>query len=152
MGTNSRLDGLQAAILRVKLKYLDAWNEKRKKVADCYFDSLKDLKIKLPVTMADRNHVYHLFVIETDNRDELLQFLKQKGIFCGIHYPVPLHFQGVYKELGYKSGDFLVSERSASRILSLPVYPELKGVEIDYITKMLNEFVLTPTNPPLVSI
>jgi len=142
MGTNSRLDGLQAAILRVKLKYLDEWNDKRKNVADCYHDSLKDFQINLPETMPDRNHVFHLFVIGTDNRDELLQFLKQKEIVCGIHYPVPLHFQGVYRGLGYKAGDFPVSERLASRILSLPLYPELKKEEVRYVKNAFNEFVM----------
>ena len=151
-GTNSRLDGLQAAILRVKLRHLDGWNEKRRNVAACYYDNLKDLQIKLPVTMADRNHVYHLFVIETDNRDELLQYMSQKEIFCGIHYPIPLHLQGAYRELGYKEGDFPVSERSASRILSLPVYPELKKEEIRYIKNAINEFVSITTSPPLASI
>ena len=121
-------------------------------MAACYYDTLKDLQIKLPVTMADRDHVYHLFVIETDNRDELLQFLKRKEIFCGIHYPIPLHLQGVYRELGYKAGDFTVSERSASRILSLPIYPELKKEEIYYIKNAINEFVSITTSTPLASI
>jgi len=152
MGTNSRLDGLQAAILRVKLKYMDEWNDKRRSVAACYHDALKDFQIKLPVIRLDRSHVFHLFVIETDNREQLLEFLKQKEIFCGIHYPIPLHFQGAYRELGYKAGDFPVAERSASRILSLPIYPELKEEEINYIKDALNEFVLTSNNPSLVSI
>jgi len=152
MGTNSRLDGLQAAILRVKLKYLDEWSDKRRNVAACYHDSFKDLQIKLPETRPDRSHVYHLFVIETDKRDELLEFLKQKEIFCGIHYPVPLHFQEVYIGLGYKAGDFPVSERLASRILSLPIYPELEKKEIRYIKNVFDEFVLTSINPSLVSI
>ncbi len=152
MGTNSRLDGLQAAILRVKLKYLDIWNEERKNVATCYYESLKDLQIKLPLTRTDRSHVFHLFVIETDNRNELLEFLKQKEIICGIHYPVPLHFQGVYRKLGYKIGDFPVAERLASRILSLPIYPELEREEVIYVKNAFNEFVLTSTNPSMVSI
>ncbi len=152
MGTNSRLDGLQAAILRVKLKHMDEWNDKRRSVAACYLGALNDFQIKLPVTRPERSHVFHLFVIETDNRDELLEFLKQKEIFCGIHYPIPLHFQGAYRELGYKAGDFPVAERSASRILSLPIYPELKEEEINYIKDALNEFVLTSSNPSLVSI
>ncbi len=139
-GTNSRLDGLQAAILRVKLKYLDEWNDKRNKLACCYHDTLKDLQIDLPKTMPDRIHVFHLFVIETHNRDELLQFLKQRDIFCGIHYPIPLHFQEAYKELGYKADDFPVSERVASRILSLPIYPELEKEEINYVNNALSEF------------
>lgn len=143
---------MQAAILRVKLRHLDGWNEKRRNVAASYYDNLKDLQIKLPVTMADRNHVYHLFVIETDNRDELLQFMSQKEIFCGIHYPIPLHLQGAYRELGYKSGDFPVSERSASRILSLPVYPELIKEEINYVKTVINEFMSITTSPPLTSI
>ena len=151
-GTNSRLDGLQAAILRVKLRHLDGWNEKRRNVAACYYDNLKDLQIKLPVTMADRNHVYHLFVIETDNRDELLQYMSRKEVFCGIHYPIPLHLQGAYRELGYKAGDFPVSERSASRILSLPVYPELKEEEINYVKTVIKEFVSITTSLPLTSI
>ncbi len=152
MGTNSRLDGLQAAVLRVKLKYLDEWNDKRNNVAAYYYDSLKDFQINLPRTKPDRNHVFHLFVIETDNRDELLQFLKQKETFCGIHYPVPLHFQGVYRELGHKAGDFPVSERLASRILSLPIYPELRKEEVDYIKNAFNEFVSISTNSTIVSI
>ncbi len=152
LGTNSRLDGLQAAILRVKLRYLDAWNEKRKNVAECYYDSLKDLNIKLPVTRDGRSHVFHLFVIETDNRDELLQFMKRKEIFCGIHYPIPLHLQKAYNELGYKAGDFPVAERLASRILSLPAYPELKKEEINYIKIAINEFVSITTSSPLTSI
>ncbi len=139
-GTNSRLDGLQAAILRVKLKYLDEWNDKRKNVAACYHNSLKVLQIDLPKTRQDRSHVFHLFVIETHNRGELLQFLKQRKIFCGIHYPIPLHFQGAYEELGYKAGDFPISERVASRILSLPIYPELEEEEINYVNNTLNEF------------
>ncbi|ODS33877.1 MAG: aminotransferase DegT [Candidatus Scalindua rubra] len=139
-GTNSRLDGLQAAILRVKLRYLDEWNDKREEVAFYYCDSLKDLQIGLPKTRPDRSHVFHLFVIETHNRDELLQFLKQREIFCGIHYPIPLHFQEAYKELGYKAGDFPVSERASSRILSLPIYPELEKEEISYVKNALNEF------------
>ena len=151
-GTNSRLDGIQAAILRVKLKYLDAWNERRKDVAACYYDSLKDLQIKLPETRNNSNHVFHLFVIETDNRDELLQFMKQKEISCGIHYPVPLHFQEVYSELGYRAGDFPVSECSASRILSLPIYPELEKEGVDYIKKAFDEFVSISAGSPSVSI
>ncbi len=88
----------------------------------------------------------------TDNRDELLQFLKQEEIFCGIHYHVPLHFQGVYRELGYKTDDFPVSERSASRILSLPVYPEQEQEKVNNIKNAFNEFVLTSANPSLASI
>ncbi len=146
-GTNSRLDGLQAAILRVKLKYLDEWNEKRKNVAACYHNSLGDLRIDLPKTRPGRSHVFHLFVIEAYNRDELIQFLKQRDIFCGIHYPIPLHFQEAYKELGYESGEFPVSERVASRILSLPMYPELEKEEIDYVNDALSEFFFK--YPPL---
>ncbi|GAX60007.1 glutamine-scyllo-inositol transaminase [Candidatus Scalindua japonica] len=151
MGTNSRLDGLQAAILRIKLKYLDEWNDKRKKVAAFYYESLNGLQINLPETRPERDHVYHLFVIETDKRNELLQYLKQKNIFCGIHYPIPLHYQGVYRGLAYKSGDFPVSELSASRILSLPIYPELEKEEIIYIKNAIDEFALTSVSP-LVSI
>lgn len=152
VGTNSRLDGLQAAILRVKLKYLDEWNDKRNNVACWYREALKDLRFNLSETGTDRSHVFHLFVIETDNRNEMLQFMKQKEIFCGIHYPVPLHFQGVYRDLGYKAGDFPVSERLSSRILSLPIYPELEREEINYIKNVINEFASTSTEQSLVSI
>lgn len=152
VGTNSRLDGLQAAILRVKLKYLDEWNDKRNNVACWYREALKDLRFNLSETGTDRSHVFHLFVIETDNRNEMLQFMKQKEIFCGIHYPVPLHFQGVYRDLGYKAGDFPVSERLSSRILSLPIYPELEKEEINYIKNVINEFASTSTEQSLVSI
>ncbi|MDD5627247.1 MAG: DegT/DnrJ/EryC1/StrS family aminotransferase [Patescibacteria group bacterium] len=139
-GTNSRLDALQAAILAVKLKYLDEWNKKRREAAAYYIEQLKDLPIKLPMIEKNHKHVFHLFVIETDLRNEMMEFLQERGVFCGIHYPLPIHLQKAYKELGYKKGDFPIAEKLSKRILSLPMYAELKKQEIDYLKVELKKF------------
>lgn len=139
-GTNSRMDTLQAAILAVKLKYLDEWNKKRREAAAYYIKQLKDLPVKLPKVEKDRKHVFHLFVIETNLRNEMMEFLRERGVFCGIHYPLPIHLQKAYKELGYKKGDFPVAEKLSKRILSLPMYAELKKQEINYLKKELKKF------------
>ena len=126
IGSNSRLDTLQAAILRVKLRHLERWNRRRRIVAEMYSASLGEFsRIKLPKEIAGGCHVYHLYVIQTDRRDALRQHLSEHGIGTGIHYPVPLHLQPAYRDLGYGNGDFPVAEHVADRILSLPMYPEL---------------------------
>ncbi|MCK4649033.1 DegT/DnrJ/EryC1/StrS family aminotransferase [bacterium] len=139
VGYNYRLDALQAAILRVKLKYLDEWNEKRRKNASIYNELLKDLDIVIPYEEEYVKHVYHLYVIRTKERDEVYKFLQKKGIACGIHYPLPLHLQKAYRYLGYKEGDFPVAEECAREVISLPIYPELKREEIEYIVKTLKK-------------
>ncbi|GAJ08223.1 unnamed protein product, partial [marine sediment metagenome] len=125
VGYNYRLDGLQAAILRVKLKYLEEWNEKRRKNASIYSKLLKDLDVTTPYKEEYAKHVYHLYVVRIKKRDAVYKSLQNKGIACGIHYPLPLHLQRAYHSLGYKKGDFPVAEECAKEVISLPIYPEL---------------------------
>ncbi len=138
-GYNSRLDDIQAAILSVKLKYLDMWNNERRKIAFIYDILLKN-NFKIPIENKNNKHVYHLYVIKTDKRDELQNFLKNKGIGSVIHYPIPIHLQPAYEYLGYKEGDFPKAEQYASEILSLPIFPELENEEIQEVVKVIKEF------------
>lgn len=135
-GYNSRLDTIQAVILNVKLKYLDSWNQKRFHNAQLYNDLLDNIEeITVPKFEhdLDLSHVFHLYVIRLRKRDELFSYLKEKGIFCGIHYPIPIHLQKAYNDLGYKKGDFPITERYSKEILSLPMFPELTYEQINYI-------------------
>lgn len=142
-GYNSRCDALQTALLRVKLKRLEVWNEARKKNADLYFEYLKDIKgILLPTIKEDRSHVFHLFIIQLDCRDEVLDQLKESGVHCGLHYPIPLHLQVAYSHLNLGAKTFPVSEVTAKRILSLPMYPELEKQQIQYVCDTLRELVV----------
>lgn len=140
IGHNSRLDTIQAAVLRVKLKHLDVWNNKRRNIVKVYKDLLK----KLPVTtFSEDDNVktnYHLFVIKTKSRDTLCKYLKNKNISCGIHYPIPLHLQPSLKSLGYKKNDFPNSEKLAENCLSLPIYPQLTFKEVKYISNQIKRF------------
>lgn len=140
-GLNSRLDTLQAAYLSVKLKFLKDWNETRVKLAGYYDKNLSNLPIKLPPkpTKASLSN-FHLYVIRTDKRDSLLEFLKKHGVFAGIHYPIPLHLQKSLASLGYKKGDFPITEEYSSQILSLPMFPELRVREIEFISKLIRQF------------
>lgn len=141
-GFNSRLDTIQAAVLRVKLKYLDGWNEKRREIAKRYIKNLsglKGIKINLPKEWAEP--VYHLFVIETERREKLVEELSRRGISTGIHYPSPLHLTPSFRDLKYSKGDFPVSERCAERVLSLPLYPELSDEEVDEICRIIKGFL-----------
>jgi dTDP-4-amino-4,6-dideoxygalactose transaminase len=136
-GDNCRLDSIQAAILNVKLKYLDQWNKQRREKAQLYNKLLN--KVEIPKTNDNLNHVYHLYVIKTKLRDQLVKALESKGITTGIHYPIPLHLQEAYKDLGYRKGDFPVSEKLSQEVLALPIYPELKEEEIEYISNIINK-------------
>jgi dTDP-4-amino-4,6-dideoxygalactose transaminase len=137
-GFNGRCDALQAAALRVKLKHLPGWNEARRKNAEKYFERLKDLKsITLPKIAKDCLPVYHLFVIQVDNRDAIAQALQAKEIGTGFHYPVPLHLQQAYAHLKIPEGSFPVTEAYAKRLLSLPMFPELTGEKINYVCDSL---------------
>ncbi len=141
-GYNGRLDAIQAAVLRIKLKRLQSWNEARQHNARCYHELLADLDGIITPTEADfAQSVYHLYVIHADNRDALQQHLDQNGIATGLHYPQPLHLQAAYKHLGYKPGDFPVAENSASRLLSLPMFPELTRDQMGYIAGAIKEFM-----------
>ncbi|MCX8109832.1 MAG: DegT/DnrJ/EryC1/StrS family aminotransferase, partial [Syntrophorhabdaceae bacterium] len=140
IGINSRLDEIKAAALVAKFPFLEEWNRKRIENAKFYNKSLKDLPLILPEIPDDGSHIFHHYVIRTKNRDMLQSFLKEKGIQTGIYYPVPLHLQGCFQYLGYRRGSFPVSEMAAQESLAIPVYPELKKTEKDYIVKMIREY------------
>jgi dTDP-4-amino-4,6-dideoxygalactose transaminase/acetyltransferase-like isoleucine patch superfamily enzyme len=140
VGTNSRLDTLQAAVLGVKLRYLENWNEARRKVAALYTEKLSGLPLKLPTERANSRHVYHLYVIRTPRRDALAKHLAKYKIGTGIHYPVPLHLQPALSFLGYGKGEFPRTETIADEILSLPMYPELSTAQIDRVADAIREF------------
>jgi dTDP-4-amino-4,6-dideoxygalactose transaminase len=141
IGYNSRLDGIQAAILRIKLRYLDKWNRMRNDNAKKYEKTLKDVKeISTPYNPGCPAHVFHLYVIRCPRRDELQKWLGARDISTGMHYPIPVHLQESYKWLGHKAGDFPITEKYAEEILSLPMFPELKDEEITYICDSIKEF------------
>ncbi len=137
-GVNSRLDELQAAILRVKLRYLDQWNAARRERAGLYAELLRT--VTAPCEMAYGQAVYHLYVVQSQQRDALADHLKAHGIGTAIHYPVPIHLQPAYTDLGYGSGALPVAERLAREILSLPLYPELSLDEVRAIAAAVNGF------------
>lgn len=141
-GYGYRLDGIQGAVLDVKLKHLPEWNAARRAHADYYTELLSnvDASIVTPYEPAHVKAVYHLYVIRTRQRDELLQYLKERDIEAGIHYPVPLHLQPVYKNLGYQQGAFPATEQAAQEILSLPIYPELTHAQMERVVETMREF------------
>jgi len=140
MGFNSRLDEMQAAILRVKLRHLEEFNEERKMIAQLYLKGLQDANIILPYVPEWAEPVWHQFVIRSTKRDELQEYLKSKGIGTLIHYPLPIHLQEAYKHLGYKKGDFPIAEKMANEVLSLPMWVGLKKEEIEMICKAIRNF------------
>ena len=148
VGGNFRLDAIQAAVLTVKLKYLDAWSQKRRDNAGFYDRQLAEaqpMNVVLPRAIyregGDRNyHIYNQYTIRVKKRDGLQRFLKDNGIGTEIYYPLPLHLQECFKDLGYKKGDFPISEESAGAVLSLPIYPELDTEQKDYIVEKIREF------------
>jgi len=140
IGNNCRLEGIQGAVLSVKLNHLDDWNGKRKNNADLYRKYLKGTGVVLPEEMPYAKHVYHVFCIRVKEREKLIDFLKQKGIFTNIHYPIPIHLQKAYGFLGYKKGSFPVTERVVDEILSLPMFAELTEEQIKYIADSIKEF------------
>lgn len=141
IGYNSRLDEIQAGILRVKLKRIDDYNRKRGRNAQLYTEGLKGSGIITPSESEGYYHVFHQYSIRTSKRDSIQNGLTKAGIASAIYYPVPLHLQESYKELGYKKGDFPVSEAAASDIISLPMYPELTAEQIDEVCKTIKELI-----------
>lgn len=142
-GYNSRLDGLQAAILNAKLKYLLEWTNKRRKVAAKYSELLAGISgIVLPVVGQQFNPVWHLYVIRTERRDGLQAFLKEKSIATGIHYPIALPNLEAYKYLNHKFSEFPVASLYQDQILSLPIYPEISTEEIEYIGIVIRKFLI----------
>lgn len=141
-GFTSRLDTLQAVVLDAKLPFLHAWNEARRDAASRYDELLRDLPMVVPPTVGDGNeHVWHLYVIRVPRRDDVLARLHEAGIGAGIHYPIPIHLQGAFKELGHREGDFPVAERACREILSLPIYPGITPEQQERVVHELGEAV-----------
>jgi len=136
-GYNYRMDEIQAAILSVKLKYLNDWTNKRRNNAYLYNDLLSGSEIIIPEEMGYAKHVYHIYAIRAKNRNEIREKLKKNNISTGIHYPVSLHLQPSYNYLNYKKGDFPVTENISSEIFSLPIYPELTEKQIKFISELI---------------
>jgi len=140
-GLNSRLDEIQAGVLSIKLKHLDRWNEERIAVAALYSDLLKDVEeIILPITPDFCKHIYHQFVIQTKQRDGLKEYLSERGIQTGIHYPVPPHLQKAYNFLNLKKGNLPVTEKLSETILSLPIYTGIKKEDIEYVCEAIRNY------------
>lgn len=146
LGCNSRLDELQAGILRVKIKYLVGWIEKRRRIARLYTELLEGLPqvsfgcIRLPRELPGATHVYHQFTIATSERDRLQEHLKSNGIGSAVYYPLALHLQTVFRDLGYKEGDLPEAERATREVLSLPMFPELTDEEVARVVQVIGEF------------
>jgi dTDP-4-amino-4,6-dideoxygalactose transaminase len=136
-GVNSRLDGLQAAILRVKLRHLDEWNAARRRHAAFYLDAFSGGELRTPVTNPAAESVWHLFVVRTSRREHLQAALKSEGVATGVHYPVPLHLQPAYQHLEIRSGALPTTEKAAAEVVSLPMYPELTEDELDTVINAL---------------
>jgi len=142
-GYNSRLDNLQAAILSVKLKHLDQWNSYRETIAGRYRARLEGSRaLRMLSSAGHEEHVYHLFVVRCEARDDLREALQKKGISTGIHYPLPLHLQPAYARLGHSVGSFPNAEKLAATVLSLPIYAEITDEEIDTVTQAIREWLL----------
>lgn len=140
-GFKSRLHSIHAAILNVKLPYLSQWNKLRRRKAKLYNNLLKNIAdIKTPIESKNVYHVYHLYVIEAKLRDQLREYLAKEGVATNIHYPIPIHLQKPYKQIGFKEGDFPITERLAKKILSLPLFPEITDAEIKYISRKIKDF------------
>jgi len=139
-GFNARLDEIQAAVLNLKLKKLDEWNEKRIKIANLYRKFLKDTPCKFQEVKEGVKHVYHYFVIRVPERDKLVEFLRENGVEVGIHYPVPCHLQKASSIYGYKEGDLIVTEKVSKEIISLPCHPYLNEEDVEYISNLIKKF------------
>jgi dTDP-4-amino-4,6-dideoxygalactose transaminase len=144
-GFNYRMDGIQGAVLGVKLRHLESWTEARRARAATYARALKDTGVVVPVERPGVRHVYHVYVVRTSDRDGLRARLTDAGVQTGVHYPIPVHMQPGYRDLGYSAGDFPVSERAAREVLSLPIYPELTDDQIETIAGVCRASVTAQT-------
>jgi dTDP-4-amino-4,6-dideoxygalactose transaminase len=141
MGYNRRLDSLQAAVLRAKLRHLDDWNASRRRAARLYDEMLKDVdEVRTPYYAEESVHVYHLYVIQHPKRDQLLKYLKDQGVFAGLHYPTPVHLQPCYEHLAKPPGSFPFTEAAASRVISLPMFAEITEEQIEYVCDRIKSF------------
>lgn len=140
-GTNSRLDEMQAAFLRVKLPELDKWNADRVRIANKYFNGIKNPLISLPLKPDEvYGHIYHVFVIRCDKRDDLEKYLADNGIGTVKHYPIPMHLQECYKDLGIKKGELPIAEEISNTVLSIPMYYGMTDEQVDYVIDIINQF------------
>jgi dTDP-4-amino-4,6-dideoxygalactose transaminase len=142
IGHNSRLDELQAAVLRVKLRYLDQWNERRRKIAACYVELLGDDAVHLPWEKPEAGHVYHVFVIRVKDRQPLIERLKSRGIATSVYYPLALHELEPYRHLNYKPGSFPEAERAARETLAIPLYPEMTDEQVRTVAREIRRAVV----------
>ena len=140
VGFNYRMEGIQGAVLGVKLKHLDEWTRQRRAVAHRYQELLADTPLQLPREASWAESAWHLFVVRHPRRDELKKFLEENKVGCALHYPLPLHLQKCYATLGYKPGDFPVAEKAARECLSLPIYPELTDAQLQRVTAVIKDF------------
>jgi dTDP-4-amino-4,6-dideoxygalactose transaminase len=140
VGYNYRMEGMQGAVLGVKLKHLDHWTRERRRVAHRYHKLLAETPLQLPIEAPYAESAYHLYVVRHPRRDELKKFLEANKIGCALHYPLPLHLQKCYASLGYKAGDFPVAEKAARECLSLPIYPELTEEQVRRVGEVIEEF------------
>jgi dTDP-4-amino-4,6-dideoxygalactose transaminase len=143
IGYNFRMEGIQGAVLNVKLKHLDGWNALRRAHAARYRELLADSALILPREMEYARHVYHLYVVQADERGSLQESLREAGIQTGIHYPVPVHLQPAYAALQYRAGDFPEAERQARRVLSLPMYPELEDEQLVRVAEAIRQSAMS---------
>jgi dTDP-4-amino-4,6-dideoxygalactose transaminase len=141
VGYSRRLDNLQAAVLRVKLRHLDNWNSARRDAANLYDELLKGTDgIVTPYAASDRTHIYHLYVIQHPKRDALLSHLREHDIFAGLHYPTQVHLQPCYESLNVPRGSLPVTESLASRVISLPMYPEIRPEQLRFVCDQILQF------------
>jgi len=140
IGYNYRMEGIQGAVLAIKLKHLNEWTESRRLVAKKYSELLQNTPLQLPTEPGSTQSAWHLYVVRHPRRDELKKHLEANKIGCALHYPLPLHLQKAYAHLGYKEGDFPVAEKAARECLSLPIYPELSDAQVHRVSDVIHDF------------
>lgn len=151
VGWNARMDGIQGAVLKVKLKHLDEYNHGRREKAVLYYQHLRSVEeVILPTEASCRKHIYHVYAVRVQNRDQVLQAMTERGIGCGIHYPVPVHLQDAYRFLGHGRGSFPVAEACADQFLSLPMYPELTPEQVETVARELKACLKSVAQPNVV--
>jgi dTDP-4-amino-4,6-dideoxygalactose transaminase len=147
VGWNARMDGLQGAVLSVKLKHLNAWNNARRKNARLYNALLANVNgITTPAEAIYAKHIYHIYAVRAANRDALMSTLAEKEIYCGIHYPIPIHMQDAYRFLRYKKGSFPIAEKCADEQLSLPMFPEISREQIKKVSDEIKAFYISTSD------
>jgi dTDP-4-amino-4,6-dideoxygalactose transaminase len=138
-GFNYRMDGIQGAVLRVKLRHLEAWTESRRHVARWYAEALAGETVRVPKERPGCRHVYHVYVVRSADRDGLREALSHEGIQTGIHYPIPVHLQPAHADLGHSAGDFPVAEALAREVLSLPMFPEMSRAQVEAVAAVVSK-------------